>query len=106
MHLVVLLVGGEGSGDGPAALVFHQQGALLDADVAHLTPVFAPGVANDPIHAILGVGAPTHHGDHVVHALALGLDDAGLIVQQSMPQLMGPRWKISFIMASAPLMEP
>ena len=33
---------GERFGDGPCALLLDQQGAKLDADVAHLPPVLSP----------------------------------------------------------------
>mmetsp|Transcript_80414 Transcript_80414/g.127006 ORF Transcript_80414/g.127006 Transcript_80414/m.127006 type:complete len:381 (-) Transcript_80414:46-1188(-) len=82
VHLVVILGRREGSGHGPGALVLQQQGALGHPEVAHLAPVLAPGVAHDPVHAVLGISAPADHRDHVVHALALGLDDARLVVQQ------------------------
>mmetsp|Transcript_66642 Transcript_66642/g.146071 ORF Transcript_66642/g.146071 Transcript_66642/m.146071 type:complete len:273 (+) Transcript_66642:200-1018(+) len=82
VHLVVLLGRREGSGHGPAALVLQQQGTLGHPEVAHLAPVLAPGVAHDPVHAVLGVSAPADHRDHVVHTFALGLDDTGLVVQQ------------------------
>mmetsp|Transcript_24067 Transcript_24067/g.72312 ORF Transcript_24067/g.72312 Transcript_24067/m.72312 type:complete len:382 (-) Transcript_24067:8-1153(-) len=68
--------------DGPGALVLEAERAPGHADVAHLAPILTPRVPHDPIEALLRVGAPAGDGDDVVNALALCLDDAGLVVQQ------------------------
>merc|ERR1719231_617982 len=56
---------------GERALLLDEQGAELDAHVAHLAPELAPRVAHDPV----GI-APAHDGDNVVDALALVVGDA------------------------------
>mmetsp|Transcript_120798 Transcript_120798/g.385664 ORF Transcript_120798/g.385664 Transcript_120798/m.385664 type:complete len:416 (+) Transcript_120798:265-1512(+) len=82
MHLVVQLRRRVRLDDSPCALVLDGERSPGHADVAHLAPVLAPRVADNPLHAVPGVRAPAHHGDDVVDAHALRLDDAGLVVEQ------------------------
>mmetsp|Transcript_13102 Transcript_13102/g.34040 ORF Transcript_13102/g.34040 Transcript_13102/m.34040 type:complete len:205 (+) Transcript_13102:269-883(+) len=82
MDLVVQLRSRVRLHDGPRALVLDQESTLGDAHVAHLAPILTPRVADDPEEAIRGVGAPADNGDDVVDTRTLGLDDAGLVVEE------------------------
>merc|ERR1719261_227588 len=70
VDLVAVLDRGEAAGHGPGARVLEVQLAEGHADVAHLAPVLAPGVAHDPVLALSRVCAPAHDADDVVHTLA------------------------------------
>eukprot|EP00405_Crypthecodinium_cohnii_P004239 CAMPEP_0194771490 /NCGR_PEP_ID=MMETSP0323_2-20130528/49376_1 /TAXON_ID=2866 ORGANISM="Crypthecodinium cohnii, Strain Seligo" /NCGR_SAMPLE_ID=MMETSP0323_2 /ASSEMBLY_ACC=CAM_ASM_000346 /LENGTH=113 /DNA_ID=CAMNT_0039705609 /DNA_START=182 /DNA_END=520 /DNA_ORIENTATION=+ len=75
-RLVVQLLGGEALDRGPRALLLQVKGTLGDTNEAHLAPVLTPGVADDPIEALVGVGAPADDGDDVVDVAAPLVDDA------------------------------
>jgi len=77
----VVLGGGEGVERGPRALVLNMESAEGDTNVAHLAPVFAPGVADDPVLTSLRVLAPTNDGDDVVDELTTVGGDARGVVQ-------------------------
>mmetsp|Transcript_11730 Transcript_11730/g.26759 ORF Transcript_11730/g.26759 Transcript_11730/m.26759 type:complete len:287 (-) Transcript_11730:227-1087(-) len=82
VNLVAVLRGREGAGHGPRALILDKERALGHPDIAHLTPVLAPRVAHNPVEALRRVRAPADNGDDVIDALAHGLDDALLVVEE------------------------
>mmetsp|Transcript_24068 Transcript_24068/g.72317 ORF Transcript_24068/g.72317 Transcript_24068/m.72317 type:complete len:382 (-) Transcript_24068:8-1153(-) len=82
MRLVVELGRRESLNDRPRTLFLERKRALGHAHEAHLAPVLPPRIPHNPIKALLRIGAPTRHGDDVVHPSALCLNDAGLVIQQ------------------------
>merc|ERR1712118_228542 len=80
-ELVVELRSREHVRHGPRALVLDVQSAECHAHVAHLTPVLAPAVANDPVPGAVLL-APADDRDHVVNAAARALDHAALVVEE------------------------
>ena len=67
---------------GPRALLLDLEGAEGSADVAHLAPVLAPAVANDPVALVgLGVRAPADDRDDVVDAVSRVGGDAARVLE-------------------------
>merc|ERR1740130_967624 len=74
--------GGERPGHGPGALLLELERVVTlgHANVAHLTPVLAPRVTNDPVLAGVGVVSPADHRDDVVNPGALlGVNSPGVL---------------------------
>merc|ERR1711988_1412177 len=65
----------------PIATV-EAQSAKLHANVAILSPELTPAIADNPILALLGVGAPANHRDDMVHIAFHACGDASLVVQK------------------------
>jgi len=85
VRLVALI--GVGLDNGPRALVFQEEGVLaeLDKDVAHLSPVLTPGVADNPVLLAAGiVVAPANNADDVVNTTAAVRDNATSVVQDGL----------------------
>ena len=84
MDLVLPLRSGIIFNGGPRALLLDLQASKGDADVAHLAPVLAPGVAHDPVRLVLFF-APSYHTDDVVDGLeeAFVYGDARLVLEDS-----------------------
>mmetsp|Transcript_15236 Transcript_15236/g.49635 ORF Transcript_15236/g.49635 Transcript_15236/m.49635 type:complete len:280 (+) Transcript_15236:45-884(+) len=83
VDLVLELAGRVEGGDRPGALALEVEGAEGDLGVAHVAPVFAPGVADDPV-LLAVLGAPADDRDDVVHEASAVVGDAGGVMQNGL----------------------
>jgi len=82
MNLIVKLKCGKCVWCSPSTLLFDHQGAKGHTDIAHLSPILAPRIANPPIVSFFFVTAPTDHGNHMISVVAFLGDDSRLEIQE------------------------
>lgn len=87
------------TGSGPGAVVFNSKDVVAsrDPEVAHLTPVLAPGVSHTPVFGAVWVYAKAGDGDNVVGFCRCGsvIEDAARVVMQRLAVNRASNWTAS-----------